>query len=341
MKIFLLLLLAYAVVQCKSVNKDRQLPEPVTNNAVVALQKNGRPVIYSFFGLNSAKNQRGVHNKTFKVDVATGKSSSVRAVPDEFGRLASSASVIRNRAYIAGGYAVMPNGKERSSNNIYCFNPDDESFTEGASMPIVIDDHVQGVWRDSLLYVVSGWSDSLNVNVVQIYNPLNDSWKLATSLPDEPGAKKFGGCGLIAGDTIYVLGGATFARFYPPSHSFYKGAINPQDATKIRWIKGNDYPGEFRYRSVAFHGGGIICFFGGSNETYNYNGISYAEKKPVEPNATMLLYNIALGTFEIKSSSIRLMDLRNAAIINSNFYIAGGMRTHQQVSKEIIKINFP
>ena len=333
-------ILVLVLMQCTTPPKEILLPELVSNNAVVALQKNGKPVLYSFFGLDSTKKQGGVHNKTFKVDLESGQSSMLQNVPDEFGRLASSASVIKNKAYIAGGYAVMPNGKEKSSSHLFVFNPEEESFSQTSPIPIPIDDQVQGVWRDSLLYIVSGWSDSLNVNAVQIYNPFNDLWQMGTSLPDEPGAKVFGGCGLIVGDTIFVLGGATFSKFYPPSRSFYKGAIDSNDPIQIKWIKGNDYPGEFRYRSGAFHAKQIIYFFGGSNETYNYNGISYAEKKPVEPNLTLLKYTIVTGKFQIVPSQNHIMDLRNIAEIKDEFFIVGGMNAHQQVSNRISKIIF-
>lgn len=92
-------------------------------------------------------------------------------VPDSLGRLAASASTIRNRIFITGGYAVLAGGKELSSPHLFIFDPQTETYTQGASLPHAIDDHVQAVWRDSLLYVVSGWSDSLTVARVQVYVP--------------------------------------------------------------------------------------------------------------------------------------------------------------------------
>lgn len=106
------------------------LPEPVTNNAVAALQKNNKTYLYSFFGLDSTKRWYGVHNKVYRVDLENKTSSLLGNVPDEYGRLASATSVIRNKAYIAGGYAVLENGKEKSSNHIFIFDPDSEQFSE-------------------------------------------------------------------------------------------------------------------------------------------------------------------------------------------------------------------
>ena len=99
-----------------------------------------------------------------------------------------------------------------------------------------------------------------------------------------------------------------------------------------------DYPGEFRYRSAAIRHKDKVYFFGGSNETYNYNGISYAEKKPVEPNSTILIYSIASGKFELVNSEHRVMDLRNIAEVNDKFYSVGGIEQKQRVSNKIHKL---
>ncbi len=314
------------------------LPEPVTNNAVAALQKDGRTNMYSFYGLDSTKRASGVHNKIFRIDPMTGESSAVGTIPD-LGRLAASASVINNKAYVVGGYAVFENGKEKSSDHLFIFHPETEELTRGATLPIPIDDHVQGVWSEQLLFVISGWTDSLNTNAVQVYNPKDDQWQLATPLPDEPGGKVFGASGLIVGDTIYMLGGATFAKFYPPSRSFYKGVIDPANPLHITWLNAGEYPGEFRYRSAAFLENNQVFFVGGSNETYNYNGISYPEKEPVEPNTTLLVYDPRTGLFRTEPSALQTMDLRGVVRdSNGNIYTLGGMVTGQQVNGELRKL---
>ena len=227
----------------------QNLPEPVTNQALAGLLRNGQPVIYSFFGLDSTKQQPGVHKKVFRIELTTGKSAKIGEVPDEVGRLAPAASVIKNKAYLVGGYAVHPGGKEKSSTHLFDFDPATEEFTSGARLLVPVDDQMQGVWRDSLLFVISGWYDSLTIRTVQVYNPITNQWKLATPLPDDKKAAVFGGCAMIAGDTIYVLGGAMFQIFYPPSRNFYKGYINPRNPREITWKMSREYPGPYRYRS--------------------------------------------------------------------------------------------
>jgi len=313
-----------------------RLPEPVTNQAVALAHRGGRPMGYTFYGLDSTLRQPGIHRKIFRFDFGLGKSELIGMVPDSVGRLASSASTIRNQIYLCGGYSVHPSGKERSSPLLLRFDPGTETFHRCADLPVPIDDQVQAVWRDSILFVMSGWNDSSNVHSVQMYEPSKDRWSMATPLPAERDAAVFGGCGTIVGDTIYLLGGAVFDKFYPPSGSLYKGHIDPAHPTNIEWLPGIPFPGERRYRSLAFAAGGKLFFLGGSSVTYNYNGISYRDKTPVDPNKTMLVYDIATGTFTTTSAPFQVMDLRNGVIYGSQWlFVVGGIGPGLRVSDEI------
>lgn len=319
--------------------QEIHLPEAVTNHSMVILNKNGSDFIYTFYGIDSSKIWSGVHKKIMKVNLQTGKSKMIKQVPDSMGRLASSASVINNKAYIVGGYAVYPNGKERSSRQLFIFDPQSETCIKGAYLPVAIDDHVQAVANNKLLYIISGWNDSSNVRTVQVYNPTTNNWQIATPLPNDTTSAVFGGSGTIVGDTIYFLGGAIFSKNYPPSQQFYKGIIDKKDPLKIEWKNAGTYPGEFRYRSIAFESNDKIFFWGGSNETYNYNGISYKHKKPVEPNKTVLIYDIKKGSFNTKPIANSIMDIRNAAKSSNNkWYIAGGMGKRQKLINKVIKL---
>jgi hypothetical protein len=315
-----------------------RLPEPVTNQAVALATRDGRPVVYTFYGLDSTLQQPGIHRKVFRYDIGTGGSKCVGMVPDSVGRLASSASTIRDQVYLCGGYSVHASGKERSSPLLLRFDPATEAFHRCADLPVPIDDHVQAVWRDSILFVMSGWNDSSNVRSVQMYEPSKNRWSMATSLPAERDAAVFGGCGTIVGDTIYMLGGAVFDKFYPPSGSLYKGHIDPSHPANIEWLPGIPFPGERRYRSVAFAAGGKLFFFGGSSVTYNYNGISYQDMTPVDPNKTMLVYDIATGIFTSTLAPFQVMDLRNGVIHGGrSLIVVGGIGTGQRVS-DLIRV---
>ncbi len=335
----LLFIVALQVFHLTIYSQEIRLPEAVTNHSMAILSKNGSDFLYTFYGIDSSKTWSGVHKKIMSVNLQTGKSDIIGEMPDSMGRLASSASVINNKAYIVGGYAVYADGKERSSRQLFIFDPVSETCTKGADLPIAIDDHGQAVADNKLLYVISGWNDSSNVRAVQVYNPITNTWQLATLLPNEPNAAVFGGAGTIVGDTIYFLGGAVFSKNYPPSRQFYKGIIDKTDPLKIEWKNTGTYPGEFRYRSIAFESNGRIFFWGGSNQTYNYNGISYQQKKPVAPNKTVLIYDIKKGSFRIKPIGNSVMDLRNITKSSNNkWYLAGGMGKKQKPTNKVIEL---
>lgn len=83
-----------------------------------------------------------------------------------------------------------------------------DTFTsKNIVLPVPIDDHVQDVWRDSLLYIINGWYDSTNVRRTQIYNPVSNNWSIGTPYNSKM-IPTFGASGGINGDFIYIQGGA-------------------------------------------------------------------------------------------------------------------------------------
>ncbi|MFQ5447990.1 MAG: hypothetical protein ACE5FF_13760, partial [Saprospiraceae bacterium] len=57
------------------------MPEPVSNNAVVAAEVNGQPYVYSFCGIDSTKIWPGIHLKAWRYDVAANEWQSLPPVP--------------------------------------------------------------------------------------------------------------------------------------------------------------------------------------------------------------------------------------------------------------------
>ncbi|MCB0623666.1 MAG: hypothetical protein KDC43_07050, partial [Saprospiraceae bacterium] len=187
------------------------MPEPVSNNAVTVAYVDGQPYVYSFAGIDTSKIWSGIHNKAFRYSVAADQWEAIDPLPSPEGRIAAAASTVKNKIYIIGGYRVFSSGNEISLNKVHRYDPVMNAYLfDGAPVPIPIDDHVQAVWRDSLIYVITGWSNNGNVNNVQIYNPVADAWLAGTPLPPgDDNYKVFGASGVIVGDTIYYAGGAT------------------------------------------------------------------------------------------------------------------------------------
>ncbi len=125
------------------------------------------------------------------------------------GRLASTAQVVGERIYVLGGYTVAENGDERSVPDVSILDPQTGIWTRGADIPLPTDDAVAGVWRDSLIVLVSGWHDNGNVADVQIFDPVLNRWTRSTSIPGTP---VFGHTGAVVGDAIVYVDGAAVVQ---------------------------------------------------------------------------------------------------------------------------------
>ncbi len=317
------------------------MPVAVSNNAVAAATVAGRTYVFSFAGIGASKDWDDIHLNGFRYDVEMGSWDAIPPLPDPVGgKIAAAASTVKNKIYIIGGYHVASDYTETSSNKVHVYNPEINAYEpDGTDIPIPIDDHVQAVWRDSLIYVISGWSNTANVPNVQIYNPATDTWMSGTPVPATSSWKVFGGSGVIVGDTIYYAGGAKSIGNFGPTTHFRKGAINPDNPTEIEWIGATNAHAQ-GYRMAAGVFEGQPFWLGGSADTYNFDGIAYNGSGGVAPLGRLLGYNPTDGQLTEYNDQISpVMDLRGVAQISENqFIIAGGMTTDQTVSKQTMLI---
>jgi hypothetical protein len=254
-------------------------------------------------------------------------------LPTALARIAMGASTVKNKIYVIGGYHVFANSNEASSNEVHIFNPQTNLFEgQGAPALFPIDDHVQCVWRDSLIFVVTGWSNSGNVPHVQIYDPALNSWQAGTGTPNNAFFTAFGASGYILGDTLYYHGGAAGGSFAARKY-MRKGLIDPQDPTNITWIQMPDAPGEAGYRAACSGTDNTVFWVGGSSVSYNYNGIAYNGSGGVNPSARILHFNnLAYQFADQTNEPYGIMDLRGIAKLpNERWIICGGMDSLQQV----------
>jgi len=313
------------------------MPFETSNNAVTQAFIAGSPYIYSFTGIDNTKSYSGIHLKAMCYNVFTGASIQLADVPDTLGKIAAGASTIGDIIYIVGGYHVFEDGHEVSSNKVHRYQVSSNTYlSDAASLPVAIDDHVQAVWRDSLLYVITGWSNTTNVPDVQIYNPIEDVWYSGTPVPNTSIYKSFGASGVIVGDTIYYLGGASSSINFPAQKHLIKGFINSENPLEITWS--STLLNQPIYRGTSALVNNVPHWFGGSEVTYNYDGLAYSNGQGVSPSQNILSYSNQIDTV---SSQINLpMDLRGIAKVNDNsFYILGGMNQGQQVSNAVLKIS--
>ena len=313
------------------------MPEPVANNAVTTATVNGEIYVYSFTGIDATKSCDGDHLRSFRYSLTNDTWEAIPDIPDMLGgKIAAGASTVKNKIYVTGGYHLSPNCNEISSAKIHIFNPETNEWEDdGAEMLVPIDDQVQAVWKDSLIIMVTGWSNNTNVTAVQIYNPTTNEWTAGTSTPNQSNYKVFGGSGSIVGDTIYYAGGARISSSFSASSSFRKGYINPENPTDITWTEESSTAAK-GYRMGASDFQGRPIWFGGSDVTYNFDGIAYNGSGGVAALDRVSIYEPSTGIIEQFAGWMpELMDLRGVAKISNNeFVLAGGMLQGQEVSNK-------
>ena len=331
------------LIICLSCEKKVQiasLPNPMTNNAVCGVEIDGKKYVYSFGGLGTGKTHSDISLRSFKLDVSANIWTEIDALPDTMPKIAAAASVVNGKIYIIGGYYVFSDGHEKSSAKVHVFDPVTNIYlADAAEIPTSIDDQVQAIWRDSLIYVATGWSDSLNVGIVQVFNPTTNQWNYGTSLPDEYSFKVFGASGSIIGDNFYFAGGAGNRqdKNFPIQSHLRIGKINPENPLKITW-QTQEIKNAGIYRSGAIVVNNRPAWIGGADMSYNYNGISYT-KQPVEPLSQVLIYDEkkkSLKKLDMESPTI--MDLRGVAQFNNEIIVVGGIEKGQLVSNTVYRV---
>lgn len=328
------------VVAQYSTTKLSDLPEAISNNAVTGYEDSTGKYVYSFGGIDSTKSSSGIHNRCYKYNATLDTWIPLPDLPQSPTRIASSASTINDTMYIIGGYHVFSNGNEQSSNLVHRFQVTADTFlSNGSPLPKAIDDHVQAVYKDSLIFVITGWSQTANQPDVQIYNPQLDTWLIGTSVANTHQYKSFGASGAIIGDTIYYFGGARMGGNFPIQNQLRKGYIHPNDVTNITWSLDTINPDLVGYRMAASAYDNTIRWVGGSNATYNYNGIGYAGNLPVEPNRRILTYHPFTNSWDTVSFPKINMDFRGAATFGCQMILVGGMDSNQKVSRRTLKID--
>jgi hypothetical protein len=307
-------------------------PKPITNTAVCYTKGN----VYAFGGLDSTKLFSGIHQYSYQYSIANNTWINLPNLPDTLGKIASAANAIGDVIYIAGGYHVLANGTEISSTKLHRFNTLTNSFmVDAAAIPVAIDDQVQAVWRDSLLFIITGWSNTASVPLVQVYSPVTDTWT-TSNMPNTNSYKCFGGCGTIIGDTIYYFGGAGGGNNFPNTSFLRKGVINPNNPASITWSIVSLAP-NMGYRSACKKSGEYLCIIGGADVTYNYNGIAYNGSGIVKPNKKCLWYHLPSGQFVVQNNLNVLEDYRGLAdITDTSAIIVGGLDSSNAVSANTI-----
>jgi hypothetical protein len=310
------------------------LPHPTGNNAVAAVAGADGVVVLSILGIDSTKIWSGVSNAAYRWDVGTDVGwREIDPLPGS-GRLAPTVQVVDGRVFVFGGYTVAEDGAEASVPDVNVYDPVADTWSRAADIPLPVDDAVSGLWRDSLVYLVSGWHDTGNVRDVQIFDPYANVWSVGTPIP---GAPVFGHSGAIVGDDFVFVGGTKIVdarpRFVVDSAA-WRGRIDPLDPTQIAWEPLDHPPGPPLYRAAAGSVAGRILLVGGTANPYNYDGVGY-DGESSNPVHQIVSYDRLAGWSGLEPPPVATMDHRTLGVAGGYVFLVGGMEEGQVVSGRV------
>ncbi len=318
------------------------LPVAVSNNAVALTATPEGMRLFSFFGLESGRSWRDISKRGWVLDPGQQQWRRASPLPGATPRLAAAAVALGNTIWLFGGYTVAGDGAEVSTPEVYRIHAATGRAEHVSDMPVPVDDMLVLAYRDRYLYLVSGWHDLGNVNLVQVLDTETLQWTQATPWP---GAPVFGHAGGIRGANMLVCDGVRIeypsdgsARKFLPSDECWIGEIGDEDHRRIAWRPVPAHPGLPRYRMAAgADANGRIVFAGGSANPYNYDGIGY-NGVPSEPQAMIFSFELASGTWsEGPVWPGASMDHRNLPYHDGWFYVVGGMLQGQQLTDRVLR----
>jgi N-acetylneuraminic acid mutarotase len=319
-----------------------QLPKAMSNNAVSLLVDGDGYRLVSALGLAEGKSWKDSSSESWQYKSSSDSWRQMQNVPGLHGRLAASAMTVGGKVYLFGGYTVAEDGSEASTAEVYVLNSASGAWSEFSHMPVATEDAVLLSYQDRYVYLVSGWHDLGNINLVQVLDTETASWSQATPYP---GAAVFGHAGAIAGANMVVCDGVRIkypsdatARQFLSSTECWMGQIDSQNYRRIVWQSLPPHPGPARYRMASgSDDSGRIWFVGGSDNPYNFDGMGY-NSVPSEPLGNVFSYKPAEEKWQCHGRlSVATMDHRGLPWHDGWFYLIGGMRAGQKVSRDVFR----
>jgi len=315
---------------------------PVSNNAVTLLSTNEGIYLYSFLGLGGGKTWQDISAGVAVFKPAAQNWLELAPVPGHAGRLAASAVSAAGAAWLFGGYTVAADGSEKSTAGVYRVRPGEDQLQWVTDMPVPVEDAVLLTYRDRYIYLVSGWHDLGNVNLVQVLDTRTIQWAQATPWP---GAPVFGHAGGISAGQMLICDGVRIQypaddapREFLPSDECWLGGIDTKNYRRIKWQTIPAHPGAPRYRMAATgNDNQHVVFAGGSSNPYNFNGVGY-NGKPAEAEASVFSYSFKTGKWRGHGKlPTATMDHRGLPYADGWYYLIGGMQNQQTVVPDVYR----
>jgi N-acetylneuraminic acid mutarotase len=147
--------------------------------------------------------------------------------------------VINGKIYVISGHGKIfkKSGSLESASFTYVYDEDTDSWTNKASMPVV--KHGAGVVYDDKIYFIgSSYEDSVYVTLLQIYDPLTDTWSKGASPPQG---------GVNPGSMFATTGEMSLRRIYVVDDN-----LRIYDPEKNEWTLGPSKPTNRYSMGLAF-----------------------------------------------------------------------------------------
>jgi len=327
------------------------LPISVANNAVTAVPGDGGGVtLYSFMGIENPTDRSTVTARSFRIDLPGGDWVPIADAPllDGSPKIGASAIAVAGEVFLLGGYTIS-GFVEVTEARLFRYEPQLDSYTELARVPVEVDDTVVGVYEDRYIYLVSGWHGPINDNVdnVQIYDTQTDQWQQATPIPGPlPGL--FGHAGGLVGNKILYFDGVDSDLFEEASPLVFLGTIDPEgigEITRIEWVELMAHPGMPTYRAAASQsvalGRGLVVV-GGTDNPYNFSGTGY-DGQPSEPLDQVLYFSFDAEQWRVVPTvgdHLPTMDHRGLVGSRRSWVTIGGMIAPGVATDRVYQLRF-
>jgi N-acetylneuraminic acid mutarotase len=343
-KIYLNLFLLMILANDLAANCIPPLPVPHANNAVAQIKIKGRSYIFSFAGLTSGQTWQDTSRSAFMFVEGEKDWRRLPDLPVQLGRLAASAQGVKDKVYYFGGYTVAKDGSEKSTPEVFSFDPKKMKYKRLADMPTPVDDMVTFTYKDRYIYLVSGWHDEGNVNLVQIYDTKKNRWQKGTNYPGTPVFGHAGGIvknKFVIADGVAVIGQKDGKRVFDTINQGWLGTIDKKDHTKIKYRRLPQLPGRGHYRMA---GAGDekrnqVIFMGGTPTAYNYNGIGY-DGTPAVAKKHVFAWDFTKDKWiALRDKPIASMDHRGMVQLNKQWLTIGGLDSGRKVTGAITAEN--
>ncbi|MBK5921054.1 hypothetical protein CCR80_08415 [Rhodothalassium salexigens] len=226
------------------------MPVALADNAVAALERDGRPFFYSVAGQGSAAPYRDGSRLAFEYDALEDRWHALPPLPGARGLVGVAAAGVGGRLYLVGG--TWGDGSDRLARTALAFDPATRTYTSLPTPPLPVAHALIGVYAERYLVLVAGRAEGGTVSAVQMFDTEAEEWFPASQLP---GPGRFGHAGGLVGDTLLVTGGRRAPGGTPVAGS-WAGTINPDDPSVIDWEPVPDPPGAPLFAAA---GGGVAA----------------------------------------------------------------------------------